>query len=85
MSDRADAAKLLDVEVDQLARVLALIAADRLGWLQRGEPIQPKAAQDAADGRCRHPDLSGDPLARVAPSAQRLDGGTRGRWGLAWQ
>ena len=85
MSYRADAAKLLDVEVDQLTWVLALIAADRLGWLQRGEPIQPEPAQDAANGRRRHPDLGGDLLARVALSAQRLDAGAYGRWGLARQ
>jgi hypothetical protein len=36
---------LLDIEVDKLTWVLALIAADRLGWLQRGEPIQPEPTQ----------------------------------------
>ena len=66
MSYRADAAKLLDVEVDQLARVLALIAADRLGRLQRGEPVQPEPMQDAADGCWRYPDLGCDLLAREA-------------------
>ena len=41
MSHRADPAELLDVEVDKLAGVLALIAADRLGRLQRGHLFRP--------------------------------------------
>ena len=85
MSYGADAAELFDVEVDQLARVLTLISAHRLCWFQRGEPVQPEPAQDAADGRCRYPDLSGDLLARVALSAQRLDDGACGGRCLAWQ
>ena len=85
MSHRADPAELLDIEMDKLARVLALIAADRLGRLQRGEPIQPEPVQDAADGRRRYPDFGGDLLARVALPPQSLDNGTCGRWGLAWQ
>src|SRR5262249_40432313 len=85
MSHRADAAKLLDIEMDELAGVLALIAADRLRWLQRGEPIQPEPAQGAADGRCRYPDLDNDLLGRVGLSSQHLNGGTRGCWSLAWQ
>ena len=85
MSHRADPAELLDVEVDKLAGVLALIAADRLGRLQRGQPIQPEPAQDAADGCGRYSKFAGDLLARVALPAQRLDSGTCGCRGLAWQ
>lgn len=48
MIHAGDAAELFDVEVDQLTRVLALIAADRLGWLQRSQPAQAEPAQDAA-------------------------------------
>src|SRR6516162_7684132 len=66
MSHRADPAELLNIEMDQLARVLALIAADRLGRLQRGESVQPEPMQDAADGCWRYPDLGCDLLARVA-------------------
>jgi len=85
VSHRADPAEFLDIEMDKLARVLALITADRLGGLQRGEPIQPEPAQDAADGRRRDPDLGRDLLARVAMSAQSLDSGTCGKLGLAWR
>ena len=34
MADPVEAAELLDVDVDQLAGVLALVAADRLGRLE---------------------------------------------------
>jgi len=54
MSDRADPAELLDIEMDKLARVLALIATDRLGRLQRSEPVETEPTQDAADGRVRY-------------------------------
>src|SRR5262249_4553712 len=77
MSHRADAAKLLDVEVDQLTRMLALIAADRLGLLPRGEPIQPPPPPDAARAVRRQPHPRGELLACVALPAQRLDRGTR--------
>lgn len=33
MSHRADPAELLDIKVDKLTRVLALIAADQPRWL----------------------------------------------------
>jgi hypothetical protein len=36
---------------DQLARVLALVAADRFDRLQRFQAIETEAAQDARDGR----------------------------------
>ena len=42
VADPVEAAELLDVEVDQLAGVVALVAADRLGRLQSGEAIEAK-------------------------------------------
>ena len=44
MADAFEAAELLDVDVDQLAGMLALVTAHRLGRLQGGEPIE---AEDA--------------------------------------
>ena len=85
VADALEAAELLDVDVDQLAGMLALVAAHRLGRLQRREPVETQPPQDAADGRRRHADLGGDLLAGVALPAQSLDGGARGRRCLAWQ
>src|SRR5260221_7729827 len=56
VADPLDAGELLDIEVDEFARVLTLVAAHRRGRLPRGEPGEAVAAQDArygglADGR----------------------------------
>lgn len=48
--DGADPAELLDIEVDEFAWVLALVAPDRFRWLQRTQLIQPQPAQNTADG-----------------------------------
>lgn len=83
MADLLECAEFLDVDVDQLAGMLPLIAADWLRRLQRSESVQAEPAQNAADGGRRYPDFGADLLARVA--AQNPDGGTRSCWGLAWQ
>jgi hypothetical protein len=49
MADTADAAQLLDVDVDQLARAIPLIPDDRLFELQALETRQAVASQDASD------------------------------------
>jgi hypothetical protein len=67
MSDRADPAELLDIEMDKLARVLALIATDRLGRLQRSEPVETEPTQDAADGRVRYSKFASDLLRFRSP------------------
>src|SRR5687768_8773193 len=68
--------ELLDVDVDQIARAVALIAAhrfDRLQGLERGEP---EAFEHPADRGGRDTGL----LAGQALAAQRLDlGGRCGR------
>ena len=69
----ADPAELLDIEVDQFTRVLALIAADRLSRLQRGQPVQAKPVQDTADGCRRDAEFGGDLLAGPTLAAQGLD------------
>src|SRR5690606_30822728 len=73
VTDLVETAELLDVDVDQLARMLALIAADRFGRLERRNAIEAKAPENPADGRRRHPELGGDLLAGPALPAQRLD------------
>ena len=73
MADALEAAELLDVDVDQLARLLPLVAADRLGRLERRDAIEAEALEDAADGRRRDAQFGGDLLAGPALTAQGLD------------
>ena len=49
-----DFAELFDIDMDELAWTVTLIAAHRLEGLQGREPVQPQALQDPAD-RCRCP------------------------------
>ena len=63
VADPIELAELLDVDVDDLARGGALIAADRLGRLESGKPIEAQPFEDAADGGRRNPDFRGDLLA----------------------
>jgi hypothetical protein len=60
MADRHDPAELLGVDVDQLARPVALIAHDRRLGLERAQLAQPQTAQNAADRRDRHGKLTRD-------------------------
>ncbi len=67
-----EAAELLDVDVDQLAGPLALVAPDRLGRLQGLDPVEAQSLEDAANGGrrdCRS--RLGDLLAGAALTAQR--------------
>src|SRR4029450_11386634 len=50
VSDLIELAELFDVDVDQLAGMLALIAPHRLGGLERAEPVEPEPPQDAGHG-----------------------------------
>jgi hypothetical protein len=68
-----DPAELLDIKMDELARVLALIAPDRFGRLQGTELIQPQPTQDAANGGGRDAGLDGDLLASPTLATQPLD------------
>src|SRR5215207_7667673 len=71
VADLVEAAELLDVDVDELARVLAFVAPHRLGRLEVPEAAQAGALEDAADRSGRDPGGLGDVLAREAPAAQR--------------
>src|SRR6188474_2655360 len=81
VADLVEAAELLDVDVDELAGVLAFVAPHRLGRLEVPEAAQAGALEDAADRGGRDPGGLGDVLAREAPAAQRDhlidDGGAR--------
>jgi hypothetical protein len=53
-----DAAQLLDVKVDQLAGMLALVAHDRAaGPVDAGQPVHAVAGQDPIDRRAGHPQV----------------------------
>src|SRR6478609_3901900 len=53
MADAVDAAKLLDVDMDQFAGLFAFIADDLWPWIKRRQSAQPPAAQGHTDGRDR--------------------------------
>ena len=73
MADLLEAAELLDVDVDQLAGVLSLVATGRLGRFERLDAIEAEAPENAADARRRDAGLGGDLLAGEALPAQRFD------------
>ncbi len=50
MADSVEFAELFDVDVDELAGMLALVAAHRLGGLESAELVQAQAPQNPADG-----------------------------------
>jgi hypothetical protein len=54
MAHGADSSKLLDIDMDELAGLLALVAPNWFGRLQRRETVDAKAAQNAADSGPRH-------------------------------
>ena len=67
MAHRADPAELLDVDVDELAWVRALVAANRLGRLRRLQGVEPKTQNTADRGR-RNPDPTKGIMARIGSS-----------------
>ena len=73
MTDRFEAAELLDVDVDEFARPVALIAAWRLGRFQRLEPIEAEAPEHARDRCVRDATLQRDLRPGPALASQCLD------------
>ena len=63
-ADTVDPAQLLDVEVDQLARMGSFVTADHLpGWaVDPREAVQPATNQNLVHGRGRHPGVHGQAL-----------------------
>ena len=75
MADAVDPTELLDVDVDQLARVLALVADDRGLGLEGGEAVEAEAAERQPDRRSGQAKLAGNGRTGAALAAQRLDAG----------
>src|SRR3954453_22818255 len=74
MADTVEAAELFDIDVDQFAGMLALVAANRRGGFERLDAVEAEAPEDAADRGRRDADCSCDLLARPALAAQGFDG-----------
>src|ERR1700733_8288108 len=72
MSGTRDPTGLLDVDVDQLARPLALIAPSRFET-EPAELAHPDPGQDPGHGRERHPEALGDLRAGEPQPAQGSD------------
>ncbi len=72
MADGADPAKLLDIDMDELARILTLIAANRL-QLQSAQLVQAQSTQNPADRGRRDAGVGRALLAGPALAAQALD------------
>ena len=69
MPHRANAAELLDVDVDELTRVFALIAPNRFSGFQGIQLIQAEPPQNTTDSGWRDADLRSDLLSRPALAA----------------
>src|SRR3954447_15998113 len=78
MADAVEAAELFDIDVDQFARMLTLVAANRRGRFERLDAIEAEAPEDAADRSRRDADRGCDLLARPALAAEGFDGHDRG-------
>src|SRR4051812_3841884 len=75
VADAVDPAELLDVDVDQLAGVLALVTDDRGLGLKGGEAVEPEPTQCQAHRRAGQAELAGNGRAGAALAAQGLDPG----------
>jgi len=85
VADGIEAAELFDVDVDDLAWRLALVAWARLLRLEGREQAEPAAFEDAGDGCLGDGEFAGDVLLGLAPTAQSLDGIGCGKGDLAWR
>ncbi|MCY1236343.1 hypothetical protein D9M72_489930 [compost metagenome] len=74
MADLVEAPQLLDVNVQQLAGVVALVALYGLVGAQVTQPRQPGATQHAAYRRPGHAHVRGDACLQVKLAAQLHDG-----------
>src|SRR4051794_21279562 len=78
MADAVEAAELFDIDVDQFAGMLALVAANRRGGFERLDAVEAEAPEDAADRGRRDADRGCDVLARPGWAARGFDGRARG-------
>jgi len=73
MADLIEPAEFFNVDVDEFAGVLTLVAAHRLGRFQSLDAVEAQAAQNTAHSGGRDAEFGGDLLAGVALPAQLLD------------
>ena len=73
MADAVDAAKLLDVDMDELAGLFPLVADDGGLGVERLEAAKPKTAQHLADRRDRPAKPACDRRSGQALAPQRVD------------
>ena len=85
MADAIEAAELLDVDVDDLARLLALVAWAWVLRLEAGEQTEATAFEDVRDASLGDAKLDGNVLLGAAFTAQSLNGGASGERDLAWR
>src|SRR3954452_24933944 len=78
MADPVEAAELFDIDVDQFAGMLTLVAAHRRGGFKRLDAVEAETPEDAADRSRRDADRGCDVLARPALAAEGFDGRDRG-------
>src|SRR3954451_20367349 len=74
MADAVEATELFDIDVDQFAGMLALVAANRRGGFERLDAGEAETPEDAADRSRRDADRGCDLLARPALAGQGFDG-----------
>src|ERR1043165_6916927 len=80
VAELVEASELLDVDMDELAGMLALVAADRLSRLGRLHLPDSEPPQPAADGSRPRADGPADPLAGPALAAKRLNARDHRHW-----
>jgi hypothetical protein len=68
-----DASELLDIEVQELPGVLALVAHERIRRRERLEAIEPEPPEGPHHRGEREPELARDPHAGPAPAPELLD------------
>src|ERR1700746_3160915 len=81
----AETAELLNIEMDDLAWLLALVAWMWLLQLEAREPAEAAAFENARDAGFGDADLGCDVLLGAAPTAQVFDGVGCGKRDLAWR
>src|SRR5260370_34820279 len=80
VADLIEFAELFDVDVDHLARPLALVAAGRFSRFQGAQLVEAQALEHAAHRGSRDADLGGDLLAGHPLAAQAFDAFDDFRW-----
>jgi hypothetical protein len=85
MADGIETAELLDIDMDDLAGLLALVAWPWLLRFERREQAEAAPRKDARDGGFGDAELTGNVVLGAALAAQSLDGIGCGKRDLAWR